>query len=70
MSNEWKDRIIRGGAIAMMTVAALGCMTGLIGLTVGHPGALRAGTVLLAVAACIGAACVVAINVPGRRRRR
>ena len=68
MSNEWKDRIIRGGAIAVMALAAPGCVTALIGLAVGIPGALRAGTVLLAVAACIGTGCVVAVNMPRRRR--
>ena len=26
MTDQWKDRIIRGGAITVMTVAALGCM--------------------------------------------
>ena len=26
MTDQWKDRIIRGGAIAVMTVAALRCM--------------------------------------------
>ena len=31
MSNKWKDRIIRGGFIAVGTVAAVGCVTGLIG---------------------------------------
>ena len=67
MSNEMKDRIIRGCAIAVMAVAAPGCLTALICLATGLPGALRAGTVLLAIAACIGAACVVAINVPSRR---
>ena len=69
MSNEWKNRIIRVGAIAVMAVAAPGCITGLIGIAVGIPGALRAGTVLLAIAACIGAACVVAVNVPSRRQQ-
>ena len=74
MSNQWKDRIIRGSAIAMMTVAAPGCVTALIGIVAGLPGALRAGTALLAVSACIGAACVIAVNIPnlsrtGRRRR-
>ena len=29
MTGQWKDRIIRGGAIAVMTVAALGGMAGL-----------------------------------------
>ena len=51
MSNEWKDRVIRGGAIMVMTVAAPECVTALIGLATGIPVALRAGAVLLAVAA-------------------
>ena len=51
MSNEWKDRIIRVGAITVMAVAAPGCVTALIGLATGIPGTLRAGAVLLAVAA-------------------
>ena len=32
MSNEMKDRLIRGGANVVMTVAAPGCVTALIGL--------------------------------------
>ena len=56
MSNEWKNRIIRVGAIAVMAVAAPGCVTALIGLAVGIPGALRAGGSILAGAACIGVA--------------
>ena len=67
MSNKMKDRLIREDAIMVMTVAAPGCVTALIGLATGILGALRAGTVLLAIAACIGAACVVAVNVPSRR---
>ena len=70
MTDKWKDRIIRGGAIAVGTVAGVGCVTALIGIAAGLPGALRAGTVLLAGAACIGAACLVAVNIPSRRRRR
>ena len=37
MSNEWRDRIIRVGAITVMAVAAPGCVTGLIGLATGIP---------------------------------
>ena len=54
MTNQWKDRIIRGGAIAVMTVAALGCMVWLTSIMAGYPGALRAGGIILAAAACIG----------------
>ena len=46
MTGQWKDRIIRGGAIAVMTVAALGGMVGLTGVMAGYPGALRAGGIL------------------------
>ena len=74
MSNEWKDKVIRGGAIAMGAVAAVACMTVIIGLAVGSPAVLRAGSVILAVAAGIGAACVIAVSFPnlpltGSRRR-
>ena len=58
MTGQWKDRIIRGGAIAVMTVAALGGMAGLTGVMAGYPGALRAGGIILAAAACIGRRCV------------
>ena len=27
MSDEWKDRVIRGGAIAMGVVAGIGCVS-------------------------------------------
>ena len=37
MSNKWKDRIIRGGFIAVGTVAAVGCVTGLIAVAVSFP---------------------------------
>ena len=46
MSNEWKDKVIRGGAIAMGAVAAVACMTVIIGLAVGSPAVLRAGSVI------------------------
>ena len=45
MSNEMKDRLIRGGANVVMTVAAPGCMTILIGLATGTPGSLHTRTV-------------------------
>ena len=76
MTGQWKDRIIRGGAIAVMTVAALGGMAGLTGVMAGYPGALRAGGIILAAAACIGAGCFATVNIPslsrtgGRRCRR
>ena len=80
MTDKWKDRIIRGGAIAVMTVAAVGGMAGLTGILAGYPGALRAGGIILAAAACIGAVCLAAVclatvNIPslsrtGRRRCR
>ena len=80
MTDKWKDRIVRGGAIAVMIVAALGGMAGLTGVMAGYPGALRAGGVIIAAAACIGAVCLAAVclatvNIPslsrtGRRRCR
>ena len=75
MTGQWKDRIIRGGAIAVMTAAALGGMAGLTGVMAGYPGALRAGGVIIIAAACIGAVCLATVNIPslsrtGRRRCR
>ena len=75
MTGQWKDRIIRGGAIAVMTVAALGGMAGLAGIMAGYPGALRAGGIILAAAACIGAVRLATVTIPslsrtGRRRCR
>ena len=75
MTDKWKDRIIRGGFISVGTVAAVGCVTGLIGVAVGSPAVLRAGSVILAAAAGIGAACVIAVSFPnlprtGSRRRQ
>ena len=70
MTGQWKDRIIRGGAVAVMTAA------GLTGVMAGYPGALRAGGIILAAAACIGAVCLATVNIPslprtgGRRCRR
>ena len=73
MTDKWKDRIIRGGAIVVGTVAGVGCVTGLIGVAVGSPAVLRAGSAILAVAAGIGLACVISVSFPnlsrtGRRR--
>ena len=75
MTDQWKDRIIRGGAIAVMTVAALGGMAGLTGVMAGYPGALRAGGIIIVAAACIGAVCLATVTIPslsrtGRRRCR
>lgn len=74
MTNKWKDRVIRGGTIAMATVSVLGCVTALIAVTVGSAAAGRASVIILAVAAGIGLACVIAVSFPslhsGRRRRR
>ena len=75
MTGQWKDRIIRGGAIAVMTVAALGGMAGLTGVMAGYPGALRAGGIIIARAACIGAVCLATVTIrslsrTGRRRCR
>ena len=62
MSNEWKDRVIRGG------IVVVGAMGGLTGIMVGYPGVVRASVIILAVAACIGAASVIAVNIPSRSR--
>ena len=61
MSNEWKGRVIRGG------IVVVGAM-GLIGAMVGYPGVVRASVIILAVAGCIGAASVIAVNIPSRSR--
>ena len=75
MSNEWKGRVIRGGIVVVGAMGLIGAMVGLTGVMVGHPGVVRASVIILAVAACIGAASVIAVHVPsrsrtGRRRRR
>ena len=67
MTDKWKDRVIRGGAIV---VGIIGAMVGLIGIMAGYPGVLRAGAIILAVATCIGAASVIAVNIPSRHPRR
>ena len=67
MTDQWKDRFIRGGAIAVMTVAALGGMVGLTGVMAGYPGALRAGGILpRATGARHGAG--TRVRTPERRR--
>ena len=68
MSNEWKDRIIRGGVIAMSAVAAVACVLALIAVTVGAPAAGRASVIMLAVAAGIGLLAVILVSFPNRSR--
>ena len=73
MSNEWKDKVIRGGTIAMGAVAAVVCMTVIIGLAVGSPGSLRTSVIMLAAVAGIGLVSVLAVSFPSRQsgsRRR
>ena len=69
MSNEWEDRIIKGGFIVVGTVAGIGCVTAFIAVIMGAPVALRAASAILAVAAGIGAACVIAVNIPRLPRK-
>ena len=68
MSNEWKGRVIRGGIVVVCTMGLIGAMGGLTGIMVGYPGVVRASVIILAVAACIGAASVIVVNIPGRSR--
>ena len=68
MSNEWKDRVIRGGVVVVCAMGSIGAMVGLTGIAVGYPGVVRASVIILAVAACIGAASVIVVNIPGRSR--
>ena len=68
MSNEWKDRVIRGGFVTIATVAAVGCVSALIAVTMGTPAALRAGSAILALAAGIGLLSVAAVIFPSRPR--
>ena len=70
MSNEWKDRVIRGGGVVVCAMGFIGAMAGLTGIAVGYPGVVRASVIILAVAACIGAASVIAVNIPSRSRTR
>ena len=68
MSNKWKDRVIRGGFVVVGAMGIIGVMGGLTGIMVGYPGVVRASVIILAVAACIGAASVIAVNIPSRSR--
>ena len=38
MSNEWKDRVIRGGVVVVGAMGIIGAMGGLAGIMVGYPG--------------------------------
>ena len=68
MSNEWKDRVIRGGIVVVSAMGLIGAMGGLTGITIGYPGVVRASVIILAVASCIGAGSVIAVNIPSRSR--
>ena len=68
MSNEWKGRVIRGGVVVVSAMGLIGAMVGLTGIAVGYPGVVRASVIILAVASCIGAASVIAVNIPSRSR--
>ena len=68
MSNEWKGRVIRGGIVVVSAMGLIGAMVGLTGIAVGYPGVVRASVIILAVAGCIGAASVIAVNIPSRSR--
>ena len=68
MSNEWKGRVIRGGIVVVCAMGSIGAMGGLTGIMVGYPGVVLASVIILAVAACIGAGSVIAVNIPSRSR--
>ena len=68
MSNEWKDRVIRGGGVVVCVMGLIGAMGGLTGIAVGYPGMVRASVIILALAACTGAASVIAVHIPSRSR--
>ena len=68
MSDEWKDRVIRGGIVVVGAMGSIGAMVGLTGVMVGYPVVVRASVIILAVAGCIGAASVIAVNIPSRSR--
>ena len=68
MSNEWKGRVIRGGIVVVCTMGSIDAMGGLTGIMAGYPGVVRASVIILAVAACIGAGSVIAVNIPSRSR--
>ena len=68
MSNEWKGRVVRGGIVVVCAMGLIGAMGGLTGIMIGYPGVVRASVIILAVAACIGAASVIVVIIPGRSR--
>ena len=68
MSNEWKDRVIRGGIVVVGAMGLIGAMVGLTGIAVGYPGVVRASVIILGVASCIGTASVIAVHIPSRSR--
>ena len=68
MSDEWKGRVIRGGIVVVGAMGLIGAMVGLTGIMIGCPGVVRASVIILGVAACIGAASVIVVNIPGRSR--
>ena len=75
MSNDWQDRVIRGGAIVVGAMGIIGAMVGLPGIMAGYPWVGWASVIILAVAAGIGLSCVAAVTFPnlsrmGRRRHR
>ena len=70
MSNKWKGRVIRGGGVVVCAMGLIGAMVGLTGIMAGYPGVVRASVIILTVAACIGAASVIVVTVPGRSRTR
>ena len=70
MTDKWKDRVIRGGAIVVGTMGIIGAMAGTTGIMAGYPGVVRASVIILAVAAGIGLTCVIAVNIPSRHPRR
>ena len=61
MSDEWKDRVIRGGVIVVGTM-------GITGIMAWYPGVGRASVIILAAAACIGLLCVIAVSFPNLSR--
>ena len=75
MTEKWKDRVIRGGFISVGTVAAVGCVTGLIGVAVSFPCRPPGRERHLAAVAGIGLVSVLAVSFPnlprtGSRRRQ
>ncbi len=70
MTDKWKDRIIRGGAIVVGALGLTGAVTGMAGYAAGEPPVLRAGAVILVTAALIGTACLAAVLFPGPGPKR